>query len=85
MWSDIILHVCYSTFVSAAQKDLGSTLGPPPGSGGDWDTDLCSLMETKLFPVHTGERPTGGCAVVSLPFQKREQVARKVFTLLFLL
>lgn len=61
--------MCYSAFVSAAQEVLSSTPGLPPGSEGDWDTDLCSLMETKLFPGHTGESAVGGCVSVTLLFQ----------------
>lgn len=60
----------YSTFVSAAQEALSSTPGLPSGSEGDWDTDLCSLMETKLFPAHTGEYAVGPCSApkISLAF-----------------
>lgn len=47
--------MCYSAFVSAVQKEQSSTLGTPPRSEGEWDTDSCSLMETKLFLVHTGQ------------------------------
>lgn len=70
MLNGVALCMCYRTFVSAAQEALSSTPGLPPGSGGDWDTDLCSLMETKLFLGHTGECGVGGCVRVSLLFQK---------------
>lgn len=69
MWNGIALCMCYSTFVSAAQEALSSTPGLPPGSEGDWDTDSCSLMETKLFQGHTGEYAVAGCVSVTLLFQ----------------
>lgn len=65
MLSGVALCMCYRTSGSAAQEAPSSTPGLPPGSEGDWDTDLCSLMETKLFLGHTGECGVGGCVRVN--------------------
>lgn len=71
LWNGSTLCMCYSTFVSAAQEALSSTPGLPPGSGGNWDTDLCSLMATKLFLAHTGMLLVGVCECYS-PVSKTE-------------